>query len=175
MRTQPRKIAFAGFWILLIAVLSFLPQQFKQDLHTRGHLHVWGHLLAFCSATLLLVRATRDRRFRIVLLLMVLALGGCLEFAQHLVYSSPIEWSDVVIDTLGSALGLLFALALGLRFTGPAGALLPGRSLPGTSLPGASIPGTSIPSASIPGTSLPDASLPGRSLPGRSLPGRFLR
>lgn len=116
MRTEPRRVAVASLWVLLIAVLSFLPQQFKQDLHTRGHLHVWGHLLAFCSAALLLVRATRDGRFRIVLLLMVLALGFFLEFGQHVVYSAPMEWSDVVIDTLGSSLGLLFALALGLQF-----------------------------------------------------------
>ena len=117
MRTKPRRLALAGVWVVLLAVLSFLPQQFKDDLHTRGHLHVWAHLTAFCLATLLLVRATRDRRFRVVLLLMVLTLGFCLEYLQHVLYGASMEWNDVVIDTLGSSLGLLLALAAGLRFS----------------------------------------------------------
>ena len=96
-----------------MGVLSFLPETAKESLHTRGHLHRLAHLLVFCSAAWLLMRATRRRGLRIVTFVTALALGYLVEMGQHLIYSSNVEWSDIWIDTLGSCVGLLLAMGSG--------------------------------------------------------------
>jgi VanZ family protein len=111
MRTH--RALLASLWVLFIAVISFLPRHYKEELHTAGSMHDYGHILAFCGAAFMLVGVSQNLFARAGLLLAGLALGVCLEIGQHLIYATQIEWHDILLDTVGSILGLLLALAFG--------------------------------------------------------------
>jgi VanZ family protein len=111
MRTH--RAFLASLWVLFIAVLSFLPRHYKEELHTTGSLHDYGHILAFCGAAFMLACISQNIFARAGLLLAGLALGVCLEIGQHLIYATQIEWHDILLDTVGSVLGLLLALVFG--------------------------------------------------------------
>jgi uncharacterized membrane protein len=96
--------------MVMLAVLSFLPNHDKLLLHTTGHYHRWGHVLAFLTVTILLVSSVSSLRSRIALASVVVFFGYFLEFLEHVIYNNPFERSDVMIDTLGVIFGLIVVL-----------------------------------------------------------------
>lgn len=111
----------AAVWIAGLALLSFLPTHDKHELHTKGRLHAPGHLVFFCVAAALLMESARTAWIRALLLGLLAAFGGSIEYLQHAISGVPLEWHDVIIDLLGVVLGgLLQAMAAGMRENRPA-------------------------------------------------------
>lgn len=96
--------------MVLLGVLSFLPNHDKLLLHTTGHYHRVGHVLAFFTLTLLLVSSVTSLWSRFALAAMVVSFGYLLEFLEHVIYNNALEKSDVMIDTLGVIFGLILVL-----------------------------------------------------------------
>jgi hypothetical protein len=102
----------ALFWILLIIALSLIPTSWKDAAGTTGVFHQAGHLLAFLILGLLLCRSPITRNAKLVRCLGAIVLGIVLETAEHFMYHDRLEWDDVLVDSIGVALGFLFALVL---------------------------------------------------------------
>lgn len=100
----------AVIWIAVVTLISFLPHNDKQELHTKGRLHPWGHLLAFAGIGFTLVRSVRTLEMRIFLLLLSGAFALIVEAAQQLRYGMGMEWRDVALDCLGIVLGGIVAM-----------------------------------------------------------------
>jgi uncharacterized membrane protein len=94
----------------LLAVLSFLPNHDKLLLHTTGHYHRLGHVLAFLAVTVLLVSSVTSLWSRFALAALVASFGFLLEFLEHVIYNNALERSDIMIDTLGVIFGLILVL-----------------------------------------------------------------
>ena len=106
----------AAGWMALLMLLSFLPTNRKDELHTRGRLHSAGHLVFFLVAGVLVSASARTARGRAVLLCLVGALAVTVEYLQHITSGAPMEWHDVVVDLLGITAGsILLAVAGGMR------------------------------------------------------------
>jgi uncharacterized membrane protein len=103
-------IVLGCIWMIVLVVLSFLPNHDKLLLHTSGHYHRWGHLVAFLTATLLLASSVTSLRARFALAAVIVSFGFFLEYVEHVIYINPLERSDIRIDTLGVVLGLIIVL-----------------------------------------------------------------
>jgi uncharacterized membrane protein len=104
-------IVLACVSMVMLAVLSFMPNHDKLLLHTTGHYHRFGHLVGFLATTVLLVSSVKSLRARFALAGLVASFGYLLEFLEHVFYTNAIERSDVMIDMLGVILGLILVLA----------------------------------------------------------------
>lgn len=100
----------AVIWIAVVTFISFLPHNNKQELHTKGRLHPWGHLLAFVGIGLTLVRSARIFEMRLFLLLLSGLFALMVEGAQHLRYGTGMEWRDVSVDCIGVVVGGVIAM-----------------------------------------------------------------
>jgi len=103
-------IVLACIWMVMLAILSFLPNQDKLLLHTTGHYHRFGHVVAFLTVTLLLVSSVTSLRARFALAAVMVSFGYLLEFFEHVIYNNALERSDVLIDALGVVFGLIIVL-----------------------------------------------------------------
>jgi uncharacterized membrane protein len=110
LKSRSAAIALGCIWMIMLAVLSFLPNQDKLLLHTTGHYHRWGHLAGFLTVTLLLASSVTSLRAKFSLAAVVVSFGFFLEYVEHIVYSNALERSDIRIDTLGVVLGLIIVL-----------------------------------------------------------------
>ena len=108
----------AGVWATLVAAVSFLPLEYKQDLHSRGRFHNWGHVLAFGSLAYVLVRAVRRPWVRLLLCTGSLVFAFAIEYFQHLTDGMALEWTDVLVDIAAVVTGTMLAfLTAGDSFT----------------------------------------------------------
>jgi len=103
-------IVLGCIWMVMLAILSFLPNQDKLLLHTTGHYHRFGHVVAFLTVTLLLVSSVTSLRARFALAAVMVSFGYLLEFFEHVIYNNALERSDVLIDALGVVFGLIIVL-----------------------------------------------------------------
>jgi uncharacterized membrane protein len=103
-------IVLGCIWMVMLAVLSFLPNQDKLLLHTTGHYHRAGHVLAFLTVTILLVSSVTSLWSRFAMAGLVVSFGYLLEFLEHVIYNNVLERSDIMIDTLGVIFGLILVL-----------------------------------------------------------------
>ena len=105
-------VALAILVITGVAVVSFLPGSSKHLLHTRGrfHAHSWGHLLAFFAVSFTVVRIPATRMRRIIVSLGAILFGFLIEYGEHLYFHNPMEWKDVIVDTLGVVTGTVLAV-----------------------------------------------------------------
>ena len=93
-------------WLAFLLVLSFLPAQWKNLLHTKGQMHDTGHLIAFGVLAWLLARGARSRDQALLFLFLTAGLGMTIEFAQDLRVLlpkgswAPVEWHDILLDTI---------------------------------------------------------------------------
>ncbi len=106
--------ALAILVIAGVAVVSFLPGSGKRMLHTRGrfHAHSWGHLLAFFAVSFTVVRIPATRTRRILFALGAILFGFLIEFGEHAIFLNPIEWKDVLVDTIGVVAGTTLAVLI---------------------------------------------------------------
>jgi hypothetical protein len=102
-------VVFASAVVAAVALVSFLPGDDKHRLHTSGRFHSWGHFLAFAGVAFGLARTTRSFAGRALLFACSLILGFAIEWGEHFVYQSPLEWKDVLVDGLGVVCGTLLA------------------------------------------------------------------
>jgi hypothetical protein len=105
-------IAFASAVICAVAIVSFLPGEDKYFLHTHGRYHSWGHLLAFSVIGFGVARIAHSLRGRILFLFSALLLGLAIEYGEHIVFSNPLEWKDVLVDGFGVLCGTLLAILI---------------------------------------------------------------
>ncbi len=89
--------------------VSFLPPADKLILHSHGRFHYWGHLAVFAVAGFLAVQTTRSLRARTAAFTACILFGLILEVGEHLVFHSPMEWKDVLVDAVGVCAGTLLA------------------------------------------------------------------
>jgi uncharacterized membrane protein len=109
-KSRSAAIALGCIWMIMLAILSFLPNHDKLLLHTTGHYHRWGHLVGFLAVTLLLASSVTSLKARFALAGVVVSFGFFLEYVEHIVYSNALERSDIRLDTLGVILGLIIVL-----------------------------------------------------------------
>jgi uncharacterized membrane protein len=110
-KNRSAAIALGCIWMIMLVVLSFLPNHDKLLLHTTGHYHRFGHVLAFVTVTLLLASSVASLRARFALAAVLVCFGYLLEYCEHIIYNNPLEHSDVLIDALGVVFGLIIVLA----------------------------------------------------------------
>jgi hypothetical protein len=113
--SSARWFLFLGLPVLAVVALSFLPPQDKVELHTKGHFHYIGHAAVFGGLAVLLIGTARTGRGRLFAYVAALGSGFVIEFAQHLIYSEPVEWTDVLVDSAAVVLASLFASLLFAR------------------------------------------------------------
>jgi hypothetical protein len=109
-RERAISVVFASAVVAAVMLVSFLPGGDKHRLHTSGRFHSWGHFLAFVGVALGLARTTRSFAGRALLFAGSLMLGFAIEWGEHFVYQSPLEWKDVLVDGLGVVCGTLLAI-----------------------------------------------------------------
>ncbi|WP_263359327.1 hypothetical protein [Acidicapsa ligni] len=114
-RERTISIVLACLVVTGIAVVSFLPGDGKEVLHTRGRFHSWGHLIAFGIVAFPLARLARSTRARLLLFAAALIFGFGIEFAEHAIYHSVLEWKDILVDAIGVTCGTLMALVTAPR------------------------------------------------------------
>jgi hypothetical protein len=102
-------IALSSVVVLAIGLISFLPEYDKDALHTRGMFHHWAHFLVFAVLAYAVARTTRSRTKQIILCLAALVFGSGIELAEAILYSAPLEWNDVLVDSVGVLAGSLLA------------------------------------------------------------------
>lgn len=100
-------VALTALVILGVVIVSFLPGRDKLRLHTMGRYHSWGHLIAFAVVGYVAARVGQSERLRIALFVAVILFGLGIEFGEHLVFHSMMEWKDVLVDTFGAGCGTL--------------------------------------------------------------------
>jgi hypothetical protein len=103
-------IALSSVVVSAIALISFLPGSDKNALHTRGMFHHWGHLFVFAILAYAIARTTRSRPAQLFLFLGAIAFGSGIELAESILYRAPLEWNDVLVDSVGVLAGTLVAL-----------------------------------------------------------------
>lgn len=109
-KNRSAAIVLGCIWMIMLAVLSFLPNHDKLLLHTTGHYHRFGHVVAFLTVTLLLASSVTSLRARFALAAVLVYFGYLLEYFEHIIYNNALERSDVLIDALGVVFGLIIVL-----------------------------------------------------------------
>jgi uncharacterized membrane protein len=109
-KNRSAAIVLGCIWMIMLVILSFLPNHDKLLLHTTGHYHRFGHVVAFLTVTLLLASSVTSLRARFALAGVVVCFGYLLEFFEHVIYHNALERSDVLIDALGVVFGLIIVL-----------------------------------------------------------------
>jgi uncharacterized membrane protein len=109
-KNRSAAIVLGCIWMIMLAVLSFLPNHDKLLLHTTGHYHRFGHVAAFLTVTLLLTTSVTTLRARFALASVLVYFGYLLEYFEHIIYNNALERSDVLIDALGVVFGLIIVL-----------------------------------------------------------------
>jgi peptidoglycan/LPS O-acetylase OafA/YrhL len=94
-------------WFAWVAVLS-LRASWKREFHTKGSLHVPGHVLIFAVSAFVACRSARSVSQRVIRCGAVIGFGCALEALQSWIFGSQFEWNDVVTDACGVLLALLF-------------------------------------------------------------------
>jgi uncharacterized membrane protein YjjB (DUF3815 family) len=103
-------------WLVVLTVVSLVPDPIKYHLGTKGSFHYAAHFLVFVATGLIFCWKSASLRSRLAA-----ALAGCcaalvLELLEAQVYGNPIEWSDVWIGCLGVSLGFAAAtIAHGIK------------------------------------------------------------
>jgi hypothetical protein len=126
--SMPRRflVRIAPFWLLGLIVGSLLPGNAKTRMApwaryshlNRGRIslkHRLAHFASFGSTTLLLLLITRKPGQGWAVLLATVGLGFCIEYAQHIVYGTRIEWWDIRDDCYGNVAAYILAQSKAVR------------------------------------------------------------
>jgi hypothetical protein len=96
--------------VAALVLLSFSKEHTKLKLHTMGHYHFLGHILAFGFVEFLIVKNARSMTSRLAWTGGMILFGCSVELLQHFVYVIPIEFLDMWADGFGIMLGLMTCL-----------------------------------------------------------------
>lgn len=114
--------AIAPIWLLVLIVGSLLPYEAKVAMGSRPGYpvspktrvatlkHRTFHWLSFGSTALLLMLLARGRKEDLLATTATMALGMAIEWTQHVMYHSRLEWWDVRDDTYAALAALLLVL-----------------------------------------------------------------
>ena len=111
--TRPRPLVLQCLgiaFVLALALVSLAPP-FKGRIASQGPLHDSAHVLAFCVAFLLNALTHRSPRALVLWAMALLFVGASLEFSEKAIYGNGLEYTDVLDDAAGIALGWLFRRA----------------------------------------------------------------
>ena len=95
----------AGLVLLAILLLTLLPTEAKQFLHTRGRFHTAAHVTVFAALAFAAAKSSKSGTTLLLLFAALLCFGFATEFLEHLLDESDIEWTDVAGDTVGVLIG----------------------------------------------------------------------
>jgi|ERR1700677_2199572 uncharacterized membrane protein len=109
-KNRSAAIVLGCIWMVMLVVLSFLPNHDKLLLHTGGHYHRFGHVVAFLTVTLLLASSVTSLKARFAMAAVLVCFGYLLEYLEHVIYNNALERSDILIDALGVVFGLIIVL-----------------------------------------------------------------
>lgn len=121
---QQRRIAVTCGWIACIAVGSFLSENWKSVLLTKGQLHLPIHFAVFALSGFFVQGISPSSRKRTMFYAALIGFALSLELLQFAIYTIHFEWRDFTADTAG----ILTALAVDLiRFSHKAHRLSPSK------------------------------------------------
>ena len=110
----------AALYIICLVVLSLYPSSRRVALRAPSRMlvgktgasrvkrvlrHRLFHVVSFAGIALFLVLIARTPGQKIYATLGVIALGCAIEYAQHLIFRSRLEWWDMRDDALGAIMG----------------------------------------------------------------------
>jgi VanZ family protein len=107
-----RKIASIVLALALgaaVTIGSFLPEEDKQIVHSRGRFHLLGHFFVFSAIGFVASRAASTRKGRVVAFCAAVFLGTAIELTEHFAYQSALERKDILVDFLGVVAGTMLA------------------------------------------------------------------
>ena len=93
--------------LALLALLAALPARFRGWFATYGLLHACAHIAVFYVAFLAMALRAKSGRDAAFLGCLLLSYGAALEALQTVLFHIPLEYSDVLADAAGVALGML--------------------------------------------------------------------
>ena len=96
----------------MLVLLSVAPERLKRRLHTTGHFHYLGHLVAFAITAAAVTWGASKFRSKILRAGWVLAFGIALESAEVIAYHGWFEKRDAATDVVGVTVGLFAVCAL---------------------------------------------------------------
>jgi ABC-type Fe3+-siderophore transport system permease subunit len=100
-------------WVACVVFYSLFP--WRPKLAVAGITHEIGHFLVFGSTTYLLLLIAQSARQRIWAPIAVIALGIAIEYSQHWIFGSPLEWWDMRDDAYGAVAAYLLGKWPALR------------------------------------------------------------
>jgi hypothetical protein len=93
--------------LVMLALLAALPARFRGWFATYGLVHACAHIAVFYVAFLVTVLRAKNGRDTAFLGCLLLSYGAALEALQTMLFHIPLEYSDVLADAAGVALGML--------------------------------------------------------------------
>src|SRR5277367_5488027 len=103
LRSRPAAFAYLS----MLALLAALPARFRGWFATYGLVHACAHIAVFYVAFLVTVLRAKNGRDVAFLGCLLLSYGAALEALQTALFHIPLEYSDVLADAAGVALGML--------------------------------------------------------------------
>ena len=98
-------------WVAVVVGLCISPLDVKILFHTKGHLHEIGHVCVFCLTGLLLAwNSSSKSQFWLLWVPAAIGLGALTELIERRMYGAHLEWSDILLDTLGVLLAALISI-----------------------------------------------------------------
>jgi hypothetical protein len=103
LRSRPAALMYLS----MLALLAALPARFRGWFATYGLVHACAHIAVFYVAFLVTVLRAKNWHDAAFLGCLLLSYGAALEALQTVVFHIPLEYSDVLADAAGVALGML--------------------------------------------------------------------
>jgi hypothetical protein len=103
LRSRPAALVYLS----MLALLAALPARFRGWFATYGLVHECAHIAVFYLAFLVTSLRAKNGRDAAFLGCLLLSYGAALEALQTVLFHIPLEYSDVLADAAGVALGVL--------------------------------------------------------------------
>ena len=104
--------AIVPLWLIILTIVSLMPDDVKFHVGTKGLLHYPMHLVAFIVTGLIFCWNLLNFRSRLACAIVACSAALALEILEAWPRRNPIEWTDVWVDCLGVAIGLTMVVVL---------------------------------------------------------------
>ena len=110
MRRFLRQYRFSVVWGIVVLLLSVLKISLGEEIETMSYADKNLHAFLYAILAVLVCKETKSRGYKIYLFswLIVSIYGILVELIQIPIPYRSFEWGDVVADSLGAVVGLLF-------------------------------------------------------------------